>query len=135
MINISRELTMIVTNTPSLRITGQTKELIQPYSVRRYCFNYHHVKSAIDPSSDILRVPYLEASAGFHVWKLVLQSHFLRTDTNGTWHKCNEQIDEDLTAPFSADRVKSTNDSFDSKLTGAGNPLVRQLGGITLTDR
>ena len=59
----------------------------------------------------------------------MLQSHILRTDMNGTWHKSNEQIDEDLTAPFSADRVKSTSESFDSTLTGAGNPLVRQLGG------
>jgi len=36
MVDIYRELTMIVTKTPSLRTRGHTKKgLIQPYNVRR----------------------------------------------------------------------------------------------------
>jgi hypothetical protein len=40
----------------------------------------------------------------------------------------NRQIHEDLRVPFFADHIRALTESFDSKLAGAVNPLVRQLG-------
>jgi hypothetical protein len=58
----------------------------------------------------------------------VLQSKCLCIATNAPWYVGNRQIHEDLGIPFSGDHIRALTESFDSKLTDAGNPLVRQLG-------
>ena len=40
----------------------------------------------------------------------------------------NRQIHEDLGVPLFADHIRALTESFDSKLVGVGNSLVRQLG-------
>jgi hypothetical protein len=40
----------------------------------------------------------------------------------------SRQIHEDLGVPLFADHIRSLTDSIDSKLAGAANPLVLQLG-------
>jgi hypothetical protein len=54
--------------------------------------------------------------------------HCLRIANNAPWYVGNMQIHEDLGIPFSADHIRALTECFDSKLTDAGNPLVRELG-------
>jgi hypothetical protein len=73
--------------------------------------------------------PVWRSAARSHVRKLqVIQSKCLRAATGAPWYISNRQIHEDLGVPFFADHIISLTESFDSKLAGAGNPLVRQLG-------
>jgi hypothetical protein len=73
--------------------------------------------------------PNLRSAARCHVRKLqMLQSKYLRIATNAPWYVGNRQIHEDLGIPFFANHIRVLAESFDSKLTSAGNPLVRQLG-------
>jgi hypothetical protein len=66
---------------------------------------------------------------GCPVWRLpVIQSKCLRAATGAPWYISNRQIHEDLGVPLFADHIRSLTESFDSKLAGSGNPLVRQLG-------
>jgi hypothetical protein len=57
-----------------------------------------------------------------------LQSKCLRLATGAPWYVSNRQIHEDLVVPLFADHVRALSASFDSKLAGVGNPLLRQLG-------
>jgi hypothetical protein len=58
------------------------------------------------------------------------------TNTNGIlqyrlyepWYVSNRQIHEDLGIPFFADHIRALTESFNSKISEAGNPLNRQLG-------
>ena len=58
----------------------------------------------------------------------VLQSKCLRLTTGAPWYVSNRQIHEDLGVPLFAYHVRALAASFNSKLAGVGNPLVRQLG-------
>jgi hypothetical protein len=73
--------------------------------------------------------PIWRSTASSHVKNLhVLQSKCLRIATNAPWYVGNREIHEDLRIPFFADHTRALTESFDSKLTDAGKPLVRQLG-------
>jgi hypothetical protein len=64
-----------------------------------------------------------------HVRKLqVLHSKCLRIATNAPLYVGNRQIHEDLGIPFFAYHIRALTENFDSKLSDAWNPLVRQLG-------
>jgi hypothetical protein len=85
-------------------------------------------KQLIRPMMDYA-CPIWRSAASSHVKKLqVLQSKCLRIATNAPWYAGNRQIHEYLGIPFFADHIRALTESFDSKLTDAGNPLVRQLG-------
>jgi hypothetical protein len=85
-------------------------------------------KQLIRPMMDYA-CPIWRSAASSHVKKLqVLQSKCLRIATNAPWYVRERQIHEDLGIPFFADHIRALTESFDSKLTDAGNPLVRQLG-------
>jgi hypothetical protein len=72
--------------------------------------------------------PVWRSAAHSHVRKLqVLHSKCLRIATGAAWYVSNRQIHEDLGIPFFADHIRALTESFDSKLSDAGNPLVRQL--------
>jgi len=58
----------------------------------------------------------------------VLQSKCLRFAAGAHCHIVNRQIHKDLWVPFFAERIRSLTESFDSKLTDVGKPLVQQLG-------
>jgi hypothetical protein len=58
----------------------------------------------------------------------VPQSKCFRLATGASWYISNRQIYEDLGVPLFADHIRALTVSFDSKLAGVGNPLVRQLG-------
>jgi hypothetical protein len=69
------------------------------------------------------------SAARSHVRRLqVLQSKCLRHATGASCYGSNRKIHEDLGVPLFADHITSLTASLDSKLTDAGNPLVRQLG-------
>jgi hypothetical protein len=73
--------------------------------------------------------PVWRSAARSHVRKLqAIQSKCLRAATGAPWYISSRQIHEDLGVPFFADHIRTLTESFDSKLAGAGNPLVRQLG-------
>jgi hypothetical protein len=92
-------------------------------------------KQLIRPMMDYA-CPVWRSAARSHVRKLqVLQFKCLRTTTNASWYVGNKQIHEDLGIPFFADYIRTLTESFDSKLTDAGNPLVRQLGRHLLLPR
>jgi len=42
------------------------------------------------------------------------------------WNVSNRQIHEDLGVPLFADHIRALTESFDSKLAGVGNSLVRR---------
>ena len=64
-----------------------------------------------------------------HVRRLqVLQFKCPHLATGAPWYVSNRQIHEDLGVPLFADHIRALTESFDSKLAGVGNPLVRQLG-------
>jgi hypothetical protein len=84
-------------------------------------------KQLIRPMMDYA-CPIWRSSARSHVKKLqVPQSKFLRIATNEPWNVGNRQIHEDLGIPFFADHIRALTEIFDSNLTDAGNPLIRQL--------
>jgi hypothetical protein len=64
----------------------------------------------------------------------MLQSKCLPLATGAPWYVGNRQIHEDLNVPLFADHIRALTASFDSKLTYVGNPLVRQLAILTLTE-
>jgi hypothetical protein len=69
------------------------------------------------------------SAARSHVRRLqVIQSKCLRAATGAPWYISYRQRHEDLGVPLFADHIRSITESFDSKLAGGGNPLVRQLG-------
>jgi hypothetical protein len=73
--------------------------------------------------------PIWRSASCSHVRKLqVIQSKCLRIATGVPWYMSNVQIHEDLGVPFFAEHVRALTESYDSKLTGVGNPLVQQLG-------
>jgi len=73
--------------------------------------------------------PAWRSAACSHFRRLqVLQSKCLRLATGAPWYVSNRQIHEDLSVPLFADHIRALTESFDSKLAGVGNPLVRQLG-------
>jgi hypothetical protein len=85
-------------------------------------------KQFIRPMMDCA-CPIWRSAARSHVKNLqVLQSKCLFMATNAPWYFGNGHIHEDLGTPFFADHIRALTESFDSKLTDAGNPLVRQLG-------
>jgi len=72
--------------------------------------------------------PAWRSAARSHVRRLqVLQSKCLRLAIGAHWYVSNRQIHEDLGVPLLADHNRALNESFDSKLSDVGNPLVRQL--------
>jgi hypothetical protein len=87
---------------------------------------------AAHPFHDGLRTtgaPVWRSATRSNVRKLqAIQSKCLRAATGSPWYISNRQIHEDLGVPFFADHIRSLTESFDSKLVGTGNPLVRQLG-------
>jgi hypothetical protein len=85
-------------------------------------------KLLIHPMMDYAS-PIWKFTALSHVRKLqVLQSKCFRIATNASWYVGNRQNHEDLGIPFFADHIRALTESFDSKLTEAGNPLVRLFG-------
>jgi hypothetical protein len=85
-------------------------------------------KQLIRPMMDYA-CPIWRSAARSHVRKLqMLQSKCLRIAAKAPWYVGNRQIHEDLGIPFFADHIGGLTESFDSKLTDAGNPLLRQLG-------
>jgi hypothetical protein len=85
-------------------------------------------KQLIRPMMDYA-CPVWRSAAGSHVRKLqVLQSKCLRIATCTPWHDRNKHIHEDLGIPFFADHIRALTESFDSKLSDAGNSLVWQIG-------
>jgi hypothetical protein len=83
-------------------------------------------KQLIRPMMDY-GCPVWRPAAHSHVRKLqVIQSKCLRAATGAPWYISSGQIHEDLGVPYFADHIRSLTESFDSKLAGAGNPLVRQ---------
>ena len=63
-----------------------------------------------------------------HARRLVLQSTCLRNATGAPWYVSGRQIHKDLSVLLFADHIRALTATFDSKLTDARNPLVRQLG-------
>jgi hypothetical protein len=57
-----------------------------------------------------------------------LQSKCFRIATGAPWCISNRQIHEDLAVPLFEEHTRALTESYDSKLAGVGNPLVRQLG-------
>jgi len=73
--------------------------------------------------------PAWRSAARSHVRKLqVLQSKCFRLANGAPWYVSNRQIHEALGVPLFADHIRALTESFDSKLSDVGNPLVRQLG-------
>jgi hypothetical protein len=61
------------------------------------------------------------------LWQ-VLQSKCLRFAAGAHQHIGSRQIHKDLWVPYFAEHIRSLTESFVSKLTDVGKPLVRQLG-------
>jgi len=73
--------------------------------------------------------PAWRSVARSHVRRLqVLQSKCLRLATGAPWYVINRQIHKDRGVPLFADQLRTLTTSYDSKLHGAGNPVVRHLG-------
>jgi hypothetical protein len=84
-------------------------------------------KQLVRPTMDYA-CPVWRSAARSHVRKLqVLHFKCLRIATNALWYFSNRQIHEDLGIPFFVDHIRALTESFDSKLSDAGNPLVPQL--------
>ena len=82
-------------------------------------------KQVIRPLMDYA-CPAWRSAARSHVRRLqVLQSKYLRLATGAPWYVSNRQIHEDLGVPLFADHIRTLTESFDSKLTDVGNPLVQ----------
>jgi hypothetical protein len=73
--------------------------------------------------------PIWRCAARSYVKQLqVLQSKCLRIATGAPWYISSRQIHDDLRVPFFEEHTTALTESYDSKLAGGGNPLVRQLG-------
>jgi hypothetical protein len=73
--------------------------------------------------------PIWRCAAPSYVEQLqVFQSKCLRIATGAQRYISNRQIHEDLGVPFFEEHTRALTESYDSKLAGVGNPLVRQVG-------
>jgi hypothetical protein len=94
-------------------------------SIRNGVLRY---KQLIRPMMDCA-CPIWRCAAQSYVKQLqVLQCKCLRTATGAPWYVSDRQIHEDLEVPFYEEHIRALTESYDSKLAGVGNPLVRQLG-------
>jgi hypothetical protein len=57
-----------------------------------------------------------------------LESKCLRIATGAPWYIGSRQIHEDLGVQFFEEHTRALTESYDPKLAGVGNPLVRPLG-------
>ena len=57
-----------------------------------------------------------------------VQSKCLRIIAGEPWYVSDLQLHEDMEVPYIAEHIKNLAQSFDSKIPGAENLLVRQLG-------
>jgi hypothetical protein len=64
-----------------------------------------------------------------------LHSKCLRTATGAPWCISSRHIHENLGVPFFEENTRALTESYDSKFSGVGNPLVRQLGIYLLRPR
>jgi hypothetical protein len=79
--------------------------------------------------------PAWRSAARIHVRRLqVLKSKCLRLATGAPWNVKNRHIHDDLGVPLCAYHIRALTVTFDSKLADKGNPLVWQLGKLTLTE-
>jgi hypothetical protein len=82
------------------------------------------IRSMMDYACSILR-----CAAHSYVKELQAQQYkFLRIATGKTWYISSRQIHEDFGVPFFEEHTRALTESYDSKVAGVGNPLVRQLG-------
>jgi len=73
--------------------------------------------------------PMRRSAALTHVRRLrMLQSKCLYLATDAPWYVSNRRIREDLGVPLFAVHIRVMTESFDSNLSGVGNPLARQGG-------
>jgi hypothetical protein len=85
-------------------------------------------KQLIRPMMDYA-CPIWRCAARSYVKQLqALQSKCFRIATGAPWCISSRQIHEDLWVPFFEEHTSALTESYDSKLAGVGNPLVRQLG-------
>jgi hypothetical protein len=56
-----------------------------------------------------------------------VQSKCLRIIASAPWYVSNLQLHEDLEVPYIAEHIRNLAQSFDSKIPGVDNSLVRQL--------
>jgi hypothetical protein len=85
-------------------------------------------KQLIRPKMDYA-CPIWRSAASSHFKKLqVLQYKCLRIARTNFGTLLTGKIHEELGIPFFADHIRALTESFDSKLTDAGNLIVRQLG-------
>jgi hypothetical protein len=68
------------------------------------------------------------AARNYFMQLQALHSKCLRIATGAPWYINNRQIHEDLRVPYFGEHTRALTESYDSKLAGVGNPLVRQLG-------
>ena len=72
--------------------------------------------------------PVCRHAADSHLKKLQhVQSKFLRIIAGAPWYVSNLQLHEDLEVPYIAEHIRNLAQSFDSKIPGSENLLVRQL--------
>jgi hypothetical protein len=85
-------------------------------------------KQLIRPMMDYA-CPIWRCAARIYVEQLqALQSKRLRIAIGASWYISDRQIHEDLGVLFFAEHTRALTESYDSKLAGVWNPLVRQLG-------
>jgi len=114
------------------RRTAQRMGMLGPLLNRKSDLSFRNgvllYKQLIRPLMDYA-CPAWRSAARSHVRRLqVLQSKCLRLATGAPWYVSIRQIHEDLGFPLLADHIRALTESFDSKLAGVGNPLLRQLG-------
>jgi hypothetical protein len=112
--------------------TAQRMGMLRPLLNRKSDLSIRNVvqlyKQLIRPMMDYA-CPAWRSAARSHVRRLqVMQSKCLRLATGAPWYVSNRQIYEDLGIPMFADHIRNLTVSFDLKLAGVGNTLVRQLG-------
>jgi hypothetical protein len=69
------------------------------------------------------------------IWRFAARSYFkqlqstcLRIATGAAWYTSNKRIHEDLGVPLFYEYASALTESYDTKLAGVGNPLVRHVG-------
>jgi hypothetical protein len=85
-------------------------------------------KQLIRPMMDYACLIWMCAGRSYVEQLQDLQSKCLRNATGARWYISSRQILEDLGMPFFEKHTRALSESYDSKLAGVGNPLVRQLG-------
>ena len=86
-------------------------------------------KSPANSSHDGLHLPSLETCCRQPLERLQhVQSKCLRIIAGAPWYVSNLQLHEDLEVPYIAEHIRNLAQSFDSKIPGAENLLVRLLG-------